>query len=136
MNLIPGVEATGSALYAEKLRLDVIAQNIANANTTNADGEAYKRKIVSFEEHLGKASDGNQYKGVRVSKISDDETPGHKIYNPHHPDANAEGYVEMPNVELSKEMVDLITASRSYEANLTVVRTARQMTTQALAIGR
>lgn len=137
MNLIPGIQSTSSALTAEKLRLDMVAQNIANANTTqDLNGEVYKRKEVIFESSLKRAENGNVYKGVSVVEIRDDNSPGKKVYRPGHPHADERGMVQMPNVEVTKEMVDLITASRSYEANLTVVRTARQMAQQALRIGR
>ena len=137
MNLIPGIQSTSSALTAEKLRLDMVAQNIANANTTqDVNGEVYKRKEVIFEADLKRAENGTVYKGVKVVEIRDDNSPGKKVYRPGHPHADERGMVQMPNVEVTKEMVDLITASRSYEANLTVVRTARQMAQQALRIGR
>lgn len=143
MNLMPGIGSTASALNAEKLRMNIIAQNIANAYTTkDADGEgAYRRKIVAFEAYLDKAN-GPQTDGtarlhsVRVATVTDDTKPGPMIYNPGHPDANADGMVEMPNVEVSREMVDMISSSRAYEANLQVARTARQLARQALAIGR
>ena len=140
-----GVESTGSALSAEKIRLEIIAQNIANSNTTqDADGNVYKRKEVAFEEYVkiperrvpGYVDDENLYQGVRVTDVFDDQTPGRMIYNPGHPHANEDGMVEMPNVDVSREMVDLISASRAYEANLTVVKTSRRMAQQAMAIGK
>ena len=144
MNLIPGIESTGSALSAEKIRLEIIAQNIANSNTTqDASGNVYKRKEVVFEEFTKSPEkripgyvDENLYQGVRVTDVVDDQTPGRMIYNPGHPHANKDGMVEMPNVDVSREMVDLISASRAYEANLTVVKTSRRMAQQAMAIGK
>jgi flagellar basal-body rod protein FlgC len=144
MNLIPGVESTGSALSAEKIRLEVIAQNIANSNTTqDASGKVYQRKEVAFEEFVKIPErrtpgyvDENLYQGVRVVDVYDDQTPGRMIFNPGHPHANKDGMVEMPNVDVSREMIDLISASRAYEANLSVVKTSRRMAQQALAIGR
>lgn len=146
MNLIPGANASSSALDAEKIRMDIIAQNIANANTTkDVDGEPYKRKLVKFEAILDKANTTNPYqngvgqqfvKGVRLAGVVQDNNPGPKIFDPAHPDADADGYVKMPNVKVQREMVDLISSSRAYEANLSVVKTARQMSRQALAIGR
>ena len=144
MNLIPAVEATGSALSAEKIRLEIIAQNIANSNTTqDADGKVYQRKEVLFEEYIKSPElripgyvDENLYQGVRVVDVYNDQTPGRMIFNPSHPHANDDGMVEMPNVDVSREMIDLISASRAYEANLTVVKTSRRMAQQALAIGR
>jgi flagellar basal-body rod protein FlgC len=134
MNFITGISTTASALHAEKVRMDVVAQNIANAHTTrDVNGKAYQRKVVSFAAALD-ASSGST--GVQVSKITDDTTPGERIYNPEHPDAGPDGMVEMPNVNTAVEMVDLISASRAYEANLAVARNARQMATKALSIGR
>ncbi|GDX09320.1 flagellar basal-body rod protein FlgC [Verrucomicrobiota bacterium] len=134
MNFITGLNSTASALQAEKTRMDVVSQNIANAHTTrDVNGEAYKRKVVSFESALDASTGGT---GVRVSKITDDSTPGELVRNPQHPHADKDGMVQMPNVNTSMEMVDLISASRAYEANLSVARNARQMATKALSIGR
>ena len=134
MNFISGINATASALDAEKVRMDVVAENIANAYTTRGlDGKAYQRKTVAFESLLN--SESGKAGGVRISEIGQDSTPGETIYNPTHPHANKDGMVEMPNVSVSTEMVDLLAASRAYEANLAVVRNARQMATKALAIG-
>jgi flagellar basal-body rod protein FlgC len=134
MNFITGLNSTASALQTEKTRMDVVSQNIANAHTTrDVNGEAYKRKVVSFESALDASTGGT---GVRVSKITDDSTPGELVRNPQHPHADKDGMVQMPNVNTSMEMVDLISASRAYEANLSVARNARQMATKALSIGR
>ncbi len=135
MNFITGINSTASALNAEKIRMDVVAQNISNAhNTRDLDGSAYKRKVVSFESLL--ATGPGAQAGVRVADITTDNTPGELIHNPQSPDADADGMVRMPNVNIATEMVDLLTASRAYEANLAVVRNARQMATKALSIGR
>ena len=134
MNLIPGVNVTASALNAETVRMDVVAENIANAYTTHgADGQAYKRKVVSFESMLDPAGSGQQT--VQVSKVATDDSLGEMVFDPSNPDANKDGMVQMPNVNLSTEMVDLMTSSRAYEANLAVIRNARQMATKALSIG-
>lgn len=134
MNFITGLSSTASALNAEKTRMDVVAQNIANAHTTrDTNGEAYKRKVVTFESALDASTGSNS---VRVAKIEDDETPGESIHNPQHPHAGPDGMVRMPNVSTAVEMVDLISASRAYEANLSVARNARQMALKALSIGR
>ena len=135
MNFITGIDATSSALSAEKIRMDVVAQNIANAHTTrDTDGKAYQRKVVTFESMLG--SEPGATAGVRVGEIANDKTPGELVYSPQHPHADKDGMVQMPNVRLAMEMVDLLSASRAYEANLAVVRNARQMAAKALAIGR
>ncbi len=141
MNLIAGIDITAGALNSQKTRLDIIAQNIANAQTTRTpSGGPYQRQVVSFETELirraGAGSGGSSLQSVRVASISPDRTPGQQVYNPQHPDAGPDGLVTMPNVNLSYEMVDLITASRAYEANLSVVKNARQMAMKALDIGK
>jgi flagellar basal-body rod protein FlgC len=140
MDLITGIAATGSALNAQKTRLDVVAQNIANSHTTkSADGSPYKRQVVTFEAELSNRIAGKAHgtkEGVKVAAVSADPTPGQKIYDPRHPDADAQGMVTMPNVNVSREMVDLITASRAYEANLSVVKAARQMAQRTIEMGR
>ncbi len=134
MNLIAGVNATASALNAENIRMDVVAENIANAYTTHgADGQPYKRKEVSFESMLDPAGTGENT--VQVSQVATDNTPGEMVFDPSNPDANKDGMVQMPNVNISTEMVDLMTSSRAYEANLAVIRNARQMASKALTIG-
>jgi flagellar basal-body rod protein FlgC len=139
MNLISGIDITAGALNAQKTRLDIVAQNIANAQTTRTpEGGPYQRQVVSFESELvqREAGLGAAMQGVKVGSISADRTPGQQVYNPQHPDAGKDGLVTMPNVNLAYEMVDLITASRAYEANLSVVKNARQMAMKALDIGK
>lgn len=141
MNIISGIDVTAGALNAQKTRLDIVAQNIANAQTTRGpDGQPYHRKVVSFETELlrqsGAATTGAGLRSVRVSAITDDKSEGQSLYDPQHPDANADGFVKMPNVNMAYEMIDLMTASRAYEANLSVVKNARQMTMRALEIGK
>lgn len=141
MNIISGIDVTASALNAQKTRLDIVAQNIANAQTTRgADGLPYQRKVVSFETELLRqtqgAASGGGLQSVRISSITNDQTPGQRVFDPQHPDAGADGYVQMPNVNMAYEMVDLMTASRAYEANLSVVKNARQMALRALDIGK
>lgn len=137
MNLISGVDITSGALTAQKVRLDIVAQNIANAQTTRTpEGGPYKRKIISFENELVKRAGGASLQTVMVSGITNDKTPGQAVYNPQHPDAGPDGTVQMPNVNLAFEMVDLITASRAYEANLSVVKNARGLAMKALEIGK
>ncbi|MFC5541257.1 flagellar basal body rod protein FlgC [Ureibacillus suwonensis] len=151
MSIFSSMNTTTSALTAQRLRMDVISSNIANIDTTrakqvNGEWEPYRRKTVTLTANegrfssflnkaMGKTSDvGN---GVKVTKIGEDnETPFKLVYDPSHPDANEDGYVEMPNVDLLKEMVDLISASRSYEANVTVLNANKSMLTKALEIGK
>jgi len=138
------IDAAASGLTAERLRMDVISNNIANVNTTRtAEGGAYRRQMVVFSPRENTTSfaqvlseqleTGN---GVRVVGIEKDNSPTRKMYDPSHPDANKEGYVEMPNVNIVNEMVDMITATRSYEANVTVVNAAKSMALKALEIGK
>lgn len=139
MNLISGIDITAGALNAQKTRLDIVAQNIANAQTTRtSNGGPYQRQVVSFESALLRQAgiDGPARQTVRIGSIVPDRAVGQQVYNPQHPDANAEGLVSMPNVNLSYEMVDLITASRAYEANLAVAKNARSMAMKALEIGK
>ena len=137
---------SATALTAQRLRMDVISQNMANVNTTRTeDGSPYKRKIALFQEiggtgfssflesAIGETAPG---KGVRVSNIVSDETPGSRAYDPGHPDADEDGYVTMPNVNIIYEMVNMISASRSYEANVTAINTAKAMIAKTLEIGR
>ena len=138
MSLISGIDVTAGALNAQKTRLDIVAQNIANAQTTRTpQGGPYQRQIVSFESELVKhVGDGASLQTVKVGGITADRSPGQQVYNPQHPDAGPDGMVTMPNVNLAFEMVDLITASRAYEANLSVAKNARQMAMKALDIGK
>ncbi len=147
MGMFLGIDAAASGLTAERLRMDVISNNLANANTTRTqEGGAYHRRYVVFkprEDKGGKSFEkilantaGNLRpgKGVRAVSIETDETQGPLVYDPGHPDANAEGYVERPNVNIVAEMVDMITAQRAYEANTTTINAAKSMVTKALEI--
>ncbi len=138
MNLIAGIDLSAGALAAQKTRLDIVAQNIANAQTTRtASGGPYQRQIVSFETELVRRSGGRSpLQTVHVSGITSDRSLGQQVHNPQHPDAGPDGMVTMPNVNISYEMVDLITASRAYEANLSVVKNARNLAMKALEIGK
>jgi flagellar basal-body rod protein FlgC len=129
-----GISASGMA--AERLRLDVIAENLANANSTKgADGTPYKRKEVLLEQAPG-SSFGEVLNGVQVAAIASDATPGKRVYDPGHPDADPQGYVTLPNVNPVTEMVDLISASRSYEANVQAMNTSKTMFSRALDLLR
>ena len=132
INLLTGIESTASALDAERIRMDVISQNIANVNTTKgADGKPYQRQVVVFENVLRaqQDSDGGPSgpQSVQVARIQKDGRPARQIYSPGHPDADAHGMVAMPDINIHEEMVDMISSSRSYEANLAVVKNARAM---------
>ncbi len=145
------LETSASGLTAERLRMDVIANNIANANTTRtADGGPYRRQMVilesrpSFAAMLRQSKSGGEPadvrdqvgRGVRVARIVQDPRPFKLKYDPTHPDADENGYVRLPNVDTVTEMVDLIAASRAYEANVTALNAFKSMVTSALQIGR
>jgi flagellar basal-body rod protein FlgC len=151
MGLFDSLNVSGSGLSAERMRMDVTAENLANAQTTRgANGQPYRRKEVVLQEvgdngpagfgaalagAMG-AKPGAAPGGVQVAGIVEDSTPNKMVYDPGHPDANAQGYVQMPNVDPVTEMVDLITASRSYEANVTAMQTAKTMFTKTLDLLR
>jgi flagellar basal-body rod protein FlgC len=140
INFITGIESTSAALQAERVRMAVASQNIANANTTKGlDGLPYQRQSVVFEsvlanEELGLG--GISPQKVQISRIDKDQSGPRMIYNPGHPDADPTGMVAMPNVNIHEEMADMIVSSRAYEANLAVVRNARAMAVQTLQIGK
>lgn len=137
MDLISGIDITASALSAQQTRLDIVAQNIANAQTTRtASGGPYQRQVVSFETELVKRTDGSPLQTVHVGSITSDPTPGQQVYDPQHPDAGPNGMVTMPNVNLAYEMVDLLTATRAYEANLSFAKDARELAMKTLEIGK
>ena len=149
MSIFGSMDISASALSAERLRMDVTAENLANAQTTRtAGGGPYRRKEVvlestgssSFAGALAAAgaggAGGGPDGGVRVAGIVQDQSPNRLVYDPGHPDANAQGYVSMPNVNPVTEMVDLISASRSYEANVTAMQTSKQMFTKTLDLLR
>jgi flagellar basal-body rod protein FlgC len=137
---LTGVQNTAAALSAEQTRLDVISENIANANTTHGvDGKPYQRQVVVFESALQQAmsSDGSvSMPAIQVARIEKENDPPIKIYNPGSPDADANGMVSTPNININEEMADMISASRTYEANLAVVKNARAMAMETLSIGK
>jgi flagellar basal-body rod protein FlgC len=145
MGLFDGLDVSASGLTAQRLRMDVTAENLANAQTTRgANGQPYRRKEVVLQEipqtgfgaqlssAMGAGTSGGGVGGVEVSQIVEDRTPGKLVYDPGHPDANAQGYVRMPNVDTVTEMVDLIDSSRAYEANVTAMQSTKQMLTKTL----
>jgi len=150
MGLFDAIDVAGSGLAAERLRMDVTAGNLANAETTQgANGQPYRRREVvlqeapvggeSFGSMLASASTsgaGGVTSGVQVAGIVEDTTPPRQVYDPGNPAANAQGYVQMPNVNPVTEMVDLISSSRSYEANVTAMQASKTMFTQTLGMLR
>ncbi len=149
MSLFGAIDVSGSGLSAERLRMDVTAENLANAQSTRgADGQPYRRKEVVLREAggngfdgalsaaMGPSAPGAPAGGVEVVAIAEDQAPNRMVYDPGHPDADADGYVSMPNVDPVTEMVDLIAASRAYEANVTAMQTAKTMFSKTLDILR
>lgn len=147
MSFFSAMDISASGLTAQRLRLDIIANNLANAETTRTDaGGPYRRQVPVFEVRqpedtfaalLGRATgiDGTGG-GVRVARIDEDASPFRLKYDPGHPDADAQGYVQLPNVNSVTEMVDMISATRAYEANITAINSAKAMIARALEIGR
>jgi flagellar basal-body rod protein FlgC len=147
MSFFGGMEISASGLTAERLRMDVTAENLANAQTTHgANGQPYRRKEVVLQEAPGSfgatlsramgGGAGSNGGGVQVAGVVEDSTPLKRVYDPGHPDADAQGYVQMPNVDTVSEMVDLISASRAYEANVTAMNAAKQMFAHTLELLR
>ena len=131
---ISTLRISGSALNAERIRLDTISQNIANSQTTRGpDGRAYRRRMAVFEAI---PADQPGAGGVHVTEVTESSAPMEQVYNPGHPDADARGYVEMPNVNPVEEMVDLMAATRAYEANIAAVNATRTLVARALDLGR
>lgn len=145
MSLFNTMNTSASGLTAQRLRLDVISENIANVNTTRtSSGGPYRRKDVllasrdsnSFDKYFNNSLKANNQKGVKVDKIVEDQSPFIEVYQPGHPDADENGIVKMPNVEIVQEMVNMISASRAYEANITALNNTKSMAMKALEIGR
>lgn len=146
MGIFNIMNTSASGLSAERLRMDVIADNIANSQSTRTEnGGPYRRKMIVFKENkkdfiipMNLSKENNKFKGggVKVSQIIEDKSPFNYVYDPNHPDANENGYVAMPNVNTVKEMVDMITATRAYEANTTIITNAKGMANSALQIGK
>ena len=146
MSFLNALKISASGMTAERMRLDIAAENIANINTTRTEnGGPYRRKMVVFEpiednsfasafrSELSRQSNNG---GVRVAEIVEDPSDFRMVYNPEHPDADENGYVQMPNVDLLKETVDSMAASRAYDANLTAFNTIKTMASKALEIGK
>ncbi len=155
MAFLSSMNITGSGMTAQQLRLDVISENVSNINTTRVEGGngPYQRKMVvmeaesgrdSFREILARAAgevpaaagDLSEEGGVRVTQIVEDTSPFKLRYDPSHPDANAEGYVELPNVDLVKEITDAMAATQAFSANVTAFNTLKTVATRALDIGK
>ncbi|TAH63829.1 MAG: flagellar basal body rod protein FlgC [Gottschalkiaceae bacterium] len=146
MKMFNSIDISATGMTAERTRMDIISKNIANASTTRtSSGTPYRRQMVVFKEngttpfsyYLSKSSNELlKNKGVKISTIVEDKTPFKQVYEPGHPDANENGYIQMPNVDITTEMVDMISATRAYEANMSAINSAKNMALKALEIGR
>ena len=138
MGLFSSMRISGSALTAQRLRMDVIAGNIANADTTRLNGQRqpYQRQQVMFEP-LSTPGSTSAAQGLQVASIIKDQTPGRQVYDPANPDADpSTGLVAYPNVDTTTEMTDMLAASRAYEANVTVLNSIKQMAQRSIDLGR
>jgi len=144
MNIFKALDISASALQAQKTRMNTISSNLANIQTTRTPaGGPYRKKSVvfestpvnGFEEHLSRAKNEHA-QGVRVAEIQSDQSPFKKIYDPAHPDADENGFVQLPNVNLMAEIADMMSATRSYEANVTVIKSVKRMALKSLEIGK
>ncbi|GAB6137660.1 flagellar basal body rod protein FlgC [Halanaerobaculum tunisiense] len=138
MGIFTGVNISASGLTAQRLRMNTISSNLANANTTRTeDGGPYRRKIPVFKAQLNDQlnQDKQRLGGVEVTGIKESDQPTKLVHKPNHPDANEAGYVEMPNIDTTSEMTDMISATRSYEANVTALNSAKKMARSALKLG-
>ena len=138
MSMLSIFNVSGSAASAQSQRLNVVASNLANADTVaGPDGQAYKARQVTFQTQLmGATGNDPTAAGGRVSTIAEDQTPGRKVHDPKHPGADAEGYVTYSNVNAIEEMVNMISASRSYQNNLEVMNTAKTLLQKTLQLGQ
>ena len=144
MDFLTSMQIGASGLTAQRMRMDAIASNLANIETTRTpEGGPYKRKDVVFtalplDPFSGTLSDAlaDQVRQVAVTAVVEDQSPPILVYNPNHPDANPEGYVAMPNINLMEEMVNLINATRSFEANVQSINAAKSMALRAIDLGR
>ena len=149
MSIFGSLNINATALTAERARMDVISKNIANLNTTRTrSGTPYRRQVPLFKEiegetfssmlskESGKLDGTGTNGGVKVSAVVEDKSPFKSVYNPGHPDADEEGFRMMPNIDSVTEMVDMISASRAYEANMTAINTSKSMAMKALEIGK
>ncbi len=147
MSMFKAIDVSATGLTAERLRMDVISKNIANANTTRtSSGTPYRRQVpifkeastnLTFQQHLDAAKNGlTGGNGVEVTAVKEDKSPFKKVFDPGHPDADKDGYVQMPNVDIVGEMINMISSTRAYEANVTCINSAKSMAMKALEIGR
>jgi len=138
MGMMNIFNVSGSAASAQSQRLNVVASNLANADTVaGPDGQAFKARQVTFQTQLmGEIANDPTAAGVRVSNVSEDQTPGRRVHDPKHPGADVDGYVTYSNVNAVEEMVNMISASRSYQNNIEVMNTAKSLLLKTLQMGQ
>jgi flagellar basal-body rod protein FlgC len=141
MNFLKSLETSASGLYAQRKRMDIIASNLANIETTRTEkGGPYRRKMVVMKtKEIDQDFDtmfNSSVKGVQIEDIVEDQTPFKKVYNPSHPDADGDGYLHKPNVDLIVETTNMLMSRRAFEANIAAIKATRQMAIKALEIGR
>ena len=144
LDFATAMHIASTGMSAQRVRMNIIASNLANVETTRTpEGGPYKRKDPVFQsipmeyefDRIMGDQFGDQVRTVRVAEIREDQGDARRVYDPEHPDANVDGYVEMPNINVMEEMVNMITASRTYEANVTAIQTLKSMAARALMIG-
>ena len=141
MDFLKSLDTSASGLYAQRKRMDIIASNLANIETTRTEkGGPYRRKMVvmrtkEMDQDFDKMFNSS-VKGVQIEDIVEDQTPFKKVYNPSHPDADSDGYLYKPNVDLIVETTNMMMARRAFEANIAAIKATRQMVIKALEIGR
>jgi len=141
MNFLKSLETSASGLYAQRKRMDIIASNLANIETTRTEkGGPYRRKMVvmrtkEIDQDFDSMLDSS-VKGVQIEDIVEDQTPFKTVYNPSHPDADSDGYLYKPNVDLIVETTNMLMSRRAFEANIAAIKATRQMAIKALEIGR
>jgi len=137
MSMFQIFNVAGSAVSAQSQRLNVVASNLANADTVaGPDGQAYKARQVVFQTAMMGAGNDSGNAGVRVTTVTEDQTPGRRVHDPKHPQADADGYVTYSNVNPVEEMVNMISASRSYQNNIEVMSTAKSLLLKTLQLGQ
>jgi flagellar basal-body rod protein FlgC len=137
MSLFNVFDIAGSAMTAQSMRLNVVASNMANADSvTSSDGQPYRAKQVVFQAQPVNGAMPNGVNGVAVTQVVEDPSPMKLVYDPNNPHANAQGYVTMPNVNVVEEMTNMISASRSYQANVEMMNTVKTMIQRTLALGQ
>jgi flagellar basal-body rod protein FlgC len=135
MSMFKIFDVSGSGISAQSARLNVVASNLANADSVaGPDGKAYKARQVVFQTHMKDVNDPGAA-GVRVANVIEDQSEGRRVFDPKHPLADDKGYVTMPNVNVVEEMVNMISASRSYQSNVEVMNTAKSLLSKTLALG-